>query len=377
MERPKKKLQQNQDKAQIILNAINDAVFLHPLLESGFAPFEEINTTACKRYGYTNNEFLTLKAADITSQTDLNLKAIEAQRKKLLKNKKMIFETKHVTKSGKIFTVEINSTIINLNNRPMILTVARDITKRKKAEESLHNNEKTYETLFNGMIETVWLIDFNGDLIDVNNNAVNVLGYSKKEIFKIGLYGIDNSLKKENIKSLARSMPADKIQIFETNHTTKDGRTFPVEVYSSLVTYQGEKAILSIARDITKRKWAENEIKRQLAEKESLLKAVHHRIKNNIASVESLLSLQVSSTTNPEVVTIIQGAIGKIECMRILYDTLLLTQDYTDISVKKYCQSIISSIFKLFPKSSDITVNSEIDDFTINQKLLFPPGSYF
>jgi PAS domain S-box-containing protein len=79
----------------------------------------------------------------------------------------------------------------------------------------------------------------------------------------MGLSGIDSSLKKEQIKQFAVKMPKDKIQIFETTHRAKDGISFPVEVWSSLVTYQGKKAILSIARDITERKKTEELIKRE------------------------------------------------------------------------------------------------------------------
>jgi len=139
--------------------------------------------------------------------------------------------------------------------------VSRDITDRKKAEEALRESEKKYRELIDGMNETVWVIDFNGTLIDVNNTAVELLGYSKEELLEIGLYGIDSKLKKDDIKALAAAMQSDQRQIFETSHTTKDGRTFPVEVYSSLVTYQGKPAILSIARDITDRKQAEEELR--------------------------------------------------------------------------------------------------------------------
>ncbi len=129
-----------------------------------------------------------------------------------------------------------------------------DVTERKRAEEALRESEKNYRELIDGMNETVWVIDFQGNLIDVNKTATEILGYSKEELLTIGLCGIDTSLKKKDIRALAKSMPVDKLQIFETSHTTKDGRTFPVEVYSSLVTYQGKQAILSIARDITERK---------------------------------------------------------------------------------------------------------------------------
>ena len=123
----------------------------------------------------------------------------------------------------------------------------RDITERKNMENALRESEKNYRELIDGMNETVWIIDFNGDLIDVNKTAIKTLGYSKEELISIGLFGIDSSLKKEDIKTLAKTMPVDELQIFETTHKAKDGKIIPVEVYSSLVTYQGKKAILSIA----------------------------------------------------------------------------------------------------------------------------------
>ena len=156
-----------------------------------------------------------------------------------------------------------------------------DITLRKKAEEELRESEKHYRELIDGMIETVWIIDFNGDLMDVNRTATEVLGYSKEELLKIGLFGIDSSLKREDIKALARSMSKDKIQIFETTHKTKEGKSIPVEIYSSLIDYHGQPAILSIARDITERKRAEV----ALRESEERYRAVVENSQNAILIV--------------------------------------------------------------------------------------------
>jgi PAS domain S-box-containing protein len=128
-----------------------------------------------------------------------------------------------------------------------------DITERKKAEETLRASESKYRELINGMSETVWVIDLDGNFIDVNDAAVKVLGYSREELLSMGPQDIDNNLSKEQILHLIRSMPADQRQVFETSHTTKNGKEIPVEISSSLVTYRGKQAILSIARNITER----------------------------------------------------------------------------------------------------------------------------
>jgi diguanylate cyclase (GGDEF)-like protein/PAS domain S-box-containing protein len=134
------------------------------------------------------------------------------------------------------------------------IEVAEDITERKRMEEALRESEEKYRELINGMNDTSWVIDFNGKFIDVNDAAVEVLGYSREELLAMGPHDIDSSLDAVTIMGLIKGMPTDKIQVFETTHTTKDGNVIPVEINSSLVTYQGKRAILSIARDITERK---------------------------------------------------------------------------------------------------------------------------
>jgi PAS domain S-box-containing protein len=113
-----------------------------------------------------------------------------------------------------------------------------------------------YKELIDGMNETAWVIAFDGQVIDVNKSAEIVLGYTHDELLKIGVSGIDASYTKEEIAELAKLMPDNIIQKFETKHKTKAGIIFPVEISSSLVTYQGKRAILCIARDITHRKKA-------------------------------------------------------------------------------------------------------------------------
>jgi diguanylate cyclase (GGDEF)-like protein/PAS domain S-box-containing protein len=139
--------------------------------------------------------------------------------------------------------------------------VAEDITDRKQLEEELRENEEKYRELSNGMLDTAWVIDFNGNFIDVNDAAVEVLGYSREELLSMGPHDIDSSLDAETITGLIAGMQTDKIQVFETTHTAKDGKVIPVEIKSSQVTYQGKRAILSIARDSTQRKQMEEELR--------------------------------------------------------------------------------------------------------------------
>jgi len=137
-----------------------------------------------------------------------------------------------------------------------------DITARKRTEAALRDSEKKYRDLLNGMNDTICVIDADTTILDVNNAATLVLGYTRDELLSMKISDIDAELTAEQIQGLASSMPHDKLQIFETSHRTKDGRRLPVEVSSSMVSYLGRTVIMSIARDITERKRAEIELQR-------------------------------------------------------------------------------------------------------------------
>jgi len=140
--------------------------------------------------------------------------------------------------------------------------VDMDITRYKQLEEMLREDRKKYREIIDGMNDTVWVINSDCRLIDVNKAAVKVLGYSREELLSMELIDIDANLSEEVIKTLVQQMPYDEIQTFETKHKTKEGKIIPVEISSSLVTYLGEKRILSIARDISERKKLEEALYR-------------------------------------------------------------------------------------------------------------------
>ncbi len=155
-----------------------------------------------------------------------------------------------------------------------VVGVMRDITDRVLMENKIKESEKKYRELINATNDAIEVIDFDAHFIDVNDTAVRMLGYTREELLSMGPPDIDANLKKEEIKELAKRMKKDEVQVLETTHKTKDGRIIPVEISSSLILYKGETAILTIARDITRRKKAEKE----LLEERNKLRELHSAV---------------------------------------------------------------------------------------------------
>ncbi|MBN1501633.1 MAG: PAS domain S-box protein [Spirochaetes bacterium] len=262
-------LHESEHKVRLIFNSMDDSIFIHPYAEKGFGNIEEVNNTACRKYGYTREEFSEMTVENITKEIADSNYSPEKCKTVISRGSRSKFDAVHISKDGKEMPVAITSVLIELKGEKKILTTVRDISDYRKQEEKNILFEEGYSNLIEGINEPVWIIDFDSSLIDVNKKAYATLGYSKEELLKTGLYKIDKSLSREAIDTLVTTMSEDGVQIFETVHQAKDGRMIPVEIYSNIVMYKGKKAILSISRDISKRKSAEEKIR----ENEKMLSA--------------------------------------------------------------------------------------------------------
>jgi len=199
-----------------------------------------------------------------------------------------------IRKDGAVVLVEMSSALIEYGGQPAVQAMFTDTTERKKVEEKLRNSELNYRNLINGMPESVWVIDFEGNFLDVNDAAVKMLGYSRDEFQSLGIKGIDSYLSAEQVKGLMSRTILGEAQVFETEHTTKEGKKIPVEISASLITYDGKQRILAVARDITERKKADEESKQtlnQLALVNEKLGVVgsltRHDVRNKLSTVSA------------------------------------------------------------------------------------------
>lgn len=140
----------------------------------------------------------------------------------------------------------------------------RDVTERKRAEEALKENEKRYRQLFNSSTDAVFvhLNGINGMLgrfVEVNDVACRRLGYSREELLQMSPADIDELNNADEISKTLERLSSKGSIMWETVHSSKDGRHIPVEMHNRLFDYHGTEMILASARDITERKQAEEE----------------------------------------------------------------------------------------------------------------------
>lgn len=249
---------------------------------------------------------------------------------------------------------------------------------RKRTEKALHKSVEAFKGYFNMGTVGMCVTSLEKGWIEVNDCLCRMLGYAREELVRLTWdemthaddLNIDLDLFKQVLAGRRDAYELDKRFI------RKDGQVLYTHLYATCQRNPDGsiQQMLASLVDISERKRAEEEIRRQLAEKQILLREVHHRIKNNIAAISSLLSLRMKSLNNPEAVAVLQDAIGRVDSMRILYDKLLLDEAYTQASVKNYVESLIDMIVALFPGGAAIALNKHIADFQLDPKRLFLLG---
>jgi len=241
-----------------------------------------VSPSGVKLLGYDSSEEMIGK--NIATEFYLDPQEREYLRSEIMKHGEIIFQGTLKRKDGTLIVAETNSRLIHdETGKPIAIEgIFRDITKekraaelvrankrlqqeiheRRQAEEALRESESRYRTLVNSASDIIFIHDLSGHTLDFNQMTCERLGYSRQELLDMTPMDIDApeyaALVPERINELRRSGHV----IFETVHVTREGKTIPTEVSARLVEYAGKPAVLSIARDITERKQAEEALRK-------------------------------------------------------------------------------------------------------------------
>jgi two-component system, chemotaxis family, CheB/CheR fusion protein len=148
------------------------------------------------------------------------------------------------------------------------------------------------------------------------------------------------------------------------------------EVYmlgsTALIQSPGEPRLLLCLNDVTDRKKAELKVEALLREKALLLKESHHRIKNNMGMVKSLLNLQALQETEGACRNALDAAAGRVHSMMVLYDKLYQAEHQHELSISSLLEPLVGEILAMFDHAHPVSTEIKINDFAVRAPLLSP-----
>lgn len=279
-------------------------------------------------------------------------------------------EIRSYSKKEKILLTVFSEMLVNIGQRKELeqrLVQAKDRAEEKRADltamiegttQSIWAFDRNYEIRY---INERFRSDFHaafGTWLDIGSSLIEALPEALRPVWKPRY---DRALANN------RFIVTDEVE-------TATGTTYIEVSFNPIV--QGNRVIggSCFGSDITDRKEAEIEIKKQLAEKETLLREVHHRVKNNMTMIESLLAMQADSSSLPAVKTALHETISRVQSSRVLYDKLLVSDDMNEISVERYANGLIDAIATVFDIENNVTIERQIADFRISQRNAFALG---
>jgi len=215
----------------------------------------------------------------------------------------------------------------------------------------------------------------DGSIVDVNSGFLSITGHARQDVVahtttSLHTWASNDDRQRYLAEVSERGVVKDEEFIF----LRKDKSQFIGLISGSKIMIGGLPHAISVIQDITERRRAEERIRGLLAEKELILKEVHHRIKNNMSTICSLLSLQAGSLSDPVSISALRDAENRVQSMQVLYDKLYKSNSFSELSASEYFPPLIDEIVANFPNADAVTIEKEIGDFPMQVSLLQPLG---
>lgn len=232
---------------------------------------------------------------------------------------------------------------------------------RRRAEEAERESEKRFRILIEKAPDMFFAHDFSGNILLTNEQSCIKLRYTREELLSMTAQDIEQRLSFEQMSTIWRSLGNGESMTSESVLRRKDGSTFPVEIrLSAFESSAHEPMIFGFVRDITERKQTLDALQASLVEKEALLMEVHHRVKNNLASIIALLEMQ-RQTADGSASTALMELGCRIRSMALIHDNLHQSGNISRINFEKYIEKLISDIRMLFGPHSLIRCRMKAD----------------
>ena len=234
-------------KFRTIFDSSNDGIIIYDLE----GRILEANRVACQRVGYSREELLGRSIEDIKKPGQQDIKT---QNGMLLERGNAIFESETLCRDGSIIPHEVSNRLIDYEGKKAVLSIARDISERKNAFEALKNSEKKFRTIFDSSNDGAVIFDLEGKILEINKISCERMGYAREEMLKMSILDFTSIKDETGVDGQLEKLKQTGTSVFEIECVRKDGTAVPREISNRLIEYEGKKAILSIARDITERK---------------------------------------------------------------------------------------------------------------------------
>ncbi len=412
-----KKAQQEVIKlSQAVEQSENEIYFINP--KNGQLIY--VNNRALENLGYTAAEILKLNHSVINPHTQSY-----SFRKHIYpvlsgKSKSISCQALHVRKDGSSYPVEIQLSRIEHDQEHLILANVMDITERRKAEDALLISNERYQLVTKATNDAIWDWDVAKQICYYGEGYKTIFGhsfgnsYAGMEVWIEHIHPDDvarvvenfhatsvNNLKEWVIEYRFRCANGNYKYVKDRGYAIHNASGQVVRITGALADNSEHKlsetllkefndelskkveektsklghALRLMRQEVIARVRTEESLQQSLQEKEVLLKEIHHRVKNNMAIISGLLSLQTRHVSHPELKVMLKDSQARIKSMALIHELLYQNDNLSRIDFKSYIHKLAAGISGSFlDKSKEVDIKIEADEAELDIVQAVPCG---
>jgi PAS domain S-box-containing protein len=284
-------------------------------------------------------------------------------------------------KKGEIVWLEDHMfEVVPESGKPYFSGIMIDITQQKIVHERIQETETRLSAILKNLPKVV-VYQSGTDKEFISDNFENMTGYKPSEVLD-QKYFFGSKIHPDDIGKVRQSLKdwhdrhEEGMLIMEFRLKKKDGSFIWIEDHMFKVTSNGDKSYLSgLLIDVTERKLAEQKISQSLEEKELLLKEIHHRVKNNLQVVSSLLKLQAGNATDEITQNILIDSQNRVRSMALVHQKLYQSKDLSQIDFSEYLKQLSDQLFNVFKdRNGLIDLDITTKELNLSIDLAIPCG---
>lgn len=347
--------------------------------------FSFVNQAYCRYFDKTPEELIGHNFEPIVLEEDRPF--VEEQIRSLSPENPVVTITNRVVLPNQQIRTHqwINRAIFDASGQLAELqAVGRDVTEVKQVEAALQESQRFIQKIADTAPVGLYVHDFlERRNVYSNHGIAKLLGYEEGTTSGEEAEALRQLLHPEDV-ALAAAQPqrwqaVQEGEVLQAEYRMRhaNGEWHYLQIQETLFSRTVEglpKQVLGAAMDITDRKQAEH-LQAMLTEKEVLLKEIHHRVKNNLQIVYSLLRLQSRRISDPQIVGLLLDSQNRVKSIALIHEKLYQSKDLAKINLKEYIPNLVTSIFSSYKLGSNsIDLNVQVDNLSLDIDTAIPCG---
>ncbi len=280
---------------------------------------------------------------------------------------------------GKI-CVDFTANRYKVGTQPVIQFNIRDITQRKETMAKLRETEERFRLFVESVRDyALFQLDCDGSIVSWNSGAERLLGWKESEVIgkRADIVFVPEDIEHGEPQGELHAARSDGRAVDERWHMRKDGSRF---LASGVLTpvrdeHNHLRGFAKVMRDITESKEQEEQLRRSVEEKSMLVREIHHRVKNNLQVIVSLLSLQANQINNPELLAAFEETEARVRAIAHIHERLYASEDLAEVEFGAYLTQLSKELLSLYatvPNAVALTLN--VQDMVLHIEQAIPLG---